>query len=423
MLAERAIDRSSRTNGVLKECQDAVGDGFDRHLRVRVLDGQDGELVAADPGHRVGRAHRADQTRSHFAQQFVARFVSLAVVQELEVVEIEVDDGHVRSGPRRALQRVLEPIVEQGAVGQSGDRVVQRVEVQLPFRAAPIGDVAQVDDHTADHGVGREVRGAHAEPAWRTVGVGRLQLGVLDDATRGPPAFQRLVGAIGVRGPQQLGGQHAPRHQVGSAEHRRQVRGVVEDAAVRVDHQHRVGRVLGQSGIEVGAAFQLLRLQVPGTNQARGPHGGEQHQQHRRDEQRDRVHLAADGERVELDRGRQRERHQGDQRAGTRRIRPPRRVKRARSLPVRAATRPTPVRWRRASSPRRASAGWCPPRRPVTTGSRTPATAARRCRRRGRRGRAAGGRTSPVRPRRAAPRRARDRRSTRCASRSRRCGR
>ena len=87
--------------------RDAVGD---RHRLVLVGEAvdQDPELVAAEAGDDVAGAQVRAQPRGDRAQQLVAGVVAEAVVDQLEVVEVEEDDPDRGAGDRRPLQR-LEP--------------------------------------------------------------------------------------------------------------------------------------------------------------------------------------------------------------------------------------------------------------------------------------------------------------------------
>ena len=68
--------------------QDPLGEGHDR-IGVVHVGAQDRELVAAEAGHRVGRAQDAAEPVPDGHQQLVARIVAEAVVDHLEVVEVE----------------------------------------------------------------------------------------------------------------------------------------------------------------------------------------------------------------------------------------------------------------------------------------------------------------------------------------------
>ena len=81
-------------------------------------------------------------------QELVAGGMAEGVVHGLEVVEIEQVDRHHLAAPD-AGERVLEPLVQQHAVGQVGQRVVQRHVHDLGLRAALLGDVLVRDDVAA----------------------------------------------------------------------------------------------------------------------------------------------------------------------------------------------------------------------------------------------------------------------------------
>jgi hypothetical protein len=82
---------------------------------------QESELVAAQARHRVDHPHRAPEPHREGDQQLVAEPVPEAVVDDLEAVEVEEEQGE--AGARRppaALQRHLQPVDEQRPVGQAG---------------------------------------------------------------------------------------------------------------------------------------------------------------------------------------------------------------------------------------------------------------------------------------------------------------
>jgi hypothetical protein len=58
---------------------------------------QEHELVAAQSGHRVGRADHPGQALRKGAQQVVTGLVAVGVVDQLEVVEVEEHEGHGRA--------------------------------------------------------------------------------------------------------------------------------------------------------------------------------------------------------------------------------------------------------------------------------------------------------------------------------------
>ena len=73
----------------------------ERHRGVGDVLDQDGELVSAEARGRVGRAHGLEQASGDLPQHLVARGVAEAVVDRLEVVEVEEDDRDARVLARR----------------------------------------------------------------------------------------------------------------------------------------------------------------------------------------------------------------------------------------------------------------------------------------------------------------------------------
>jgi hypothetical protein len=68
--------------------------------------------------------------------------VAQRVVDDLEAVEVEKDDGHPALAPARAAQRLAEAVEEQRAIGQPGEPVVQGAVGELQLGALALGDVA-----------------------------------------------------------------------------------------------------------------------------------------------------------------------------------------------------------------------------------------------------------------------------------------
>src|SRR5690606_20349505 len=76
---------------------------------------QHAELVSAEPRQRVAPADLRLQQRAELAQQLVAGAVAARIVDDLELVEIDVQDGVGRLARPGALQRPLEPALELAA--------------------------------------------------------------------------------------------------------------------------------------------------------------------------------------------------------------------------------------------------------------------------------------------------------------------
>jgi len=83
------------------------------------------ELVATEPGHVILRTQRALQPLRHFHQQTVADGMAVAIVDRLEVVQIQHAGGDQSLAALGAGDGALQMHVQRAAVGQSGERVVQ----------------------------------------------------------------------------------------------------------------------------------------------------------------------------------------------------------------------------------------------------------------------------------------------------------
>ena len=120
------VERARRARSAIASASCSLGD---------VL-AEDDELVAAEARDGVARAQRPRAARSrHGQQQLVAGVVAERVVDDLEVVEVEEEHARrsARSRPARASQCV-EAVEQQRAVGQPGERVVQRLVAHAPLR-------------------------------------------------------------------------------------------------------------------------------------------------------------------------------------------------------------------------------------------------------------------------------------------------
>ena len=143
--ADEVVDPAHRV-GLGEGGGDAVGDR-DRLVLVGEPVDEDAELIAAEAGDDVARPQVPAQARRHRSQQLVAGVVAHAVVDQLEVVEVEEEDPDRRAGDGAALERVVERVDEAEPVGQAGERVVQDAVAQ-----GLVGDVAL--DRVGEH-VGR----------------------------------------------------------------------------------------------------------------------------------------------------------------------------------------------------------------------------------------------------------------------------
>ena len=114
-----------RSNGSLQHADDPLGD-----LLRSALDQHD-ELVAAEAADRVGLAQDVADPGRDDAQQLVADRMAEGVVDALEAVEVDEHRGRLGAGVARVGEHLLGAIHDQRAVGEAGERVVQRLVAEL----------------------------------------------------------------------------------------------------------------------------------------------------------------------------------------------------------------------------------------------------------------------------------------------------
>jgi hypothetical protein len=78
-------------------------------------------------------------------QELVAGHVTQAVVDALEAVHIDEDQGVRLAVQGRPPQRLLEALHQQPAVRQAGQAVIEGVVVELVLEGFALGDVAKGD--------------------------------------------------------------------------------------------------------------------------------------------------------------------------------------------------------------------------------------------------------------------------------------
>jgi hypothetical protein len=159
--AQAGLDRDGAAVEAERLVQGVEHPAGDRRRRLGVGDPlqQHGELVATQAGRGVGRAQAALEPPGRGHQQLVAGGVAEAVVDVLEVVQVDEQDGQVPLA--RPSQGVLDPLGGQGAVGQAGQPVVERLVDELSLQLLAVGDVAGVQHQAADVGVLEQVGGHH----------------------------------------------------------------------------------------------------------------------------------------------------------------------------------------------------------------------------------------------------------------------
>ena len=122
----------------------AFADAFG--LESRDIVTHDDELVAADPRHRVAGTDRAGDSLGSETQERIAGAVTKRVVDDLELIDIEEHHAELGAAPARAGQSVEQAVVEQGAIWQTGERVVKGLVGKIVFHALAFGDVLELSE-------------------------------------------------------------------------------------------------------------------------------------------------------------------------------------------------------------------------------------------------------------------------------------
>ena len=91
------------------------------------------KLVATKTGQRVALAQRGFHALGQQNQQLVSGGVSMGVVDVFEAIQVQVHHRHRLAVPQALRQRLLQPVGQQHAVGQVGQRVIVSDVLQLPL--------------------------------------------------------------------------------------------------------------------------------------------------------------------------------------------------------------------------------------------------------------------------------------------------
>ena len=177
--------------------QEALGDRRHVVLARHVL-AQEAELVSAEACGGVTWPHRALQALAECHQQIVAGRAPVAVVDVLEVIEAEQDHADGRPVCAGALERTVEPVLEQCAIRQAGERVVHgqvpRLHLEgfsLDRASEHVGDglqkVSVIGREVACTAVGRGEQAPLRLAGGDRRGYGRRQVGWTRTETRDAP--------------------------------------------------------------------------------------------------------------------------------------------------------------------------------------------------------------------------------------------
>ena len=103
-----------------------------------LIEQQDYKLIAAQSDNRIRRAQASHHARGHFLQQFVADIVPEAVVDQLEIVEVDESNGHPPVVALRVENGLRQPVLEQAAVWQAGQGIMVRHETDAVLGLPPL---------------------------------------------------------------------------------------------------------------------------------------------------------------------------------------------------------------------------------------------------------------------------------------------
>ena len=147
-----AMFRVAELETLVQRREDLVAHRRGLLRRLAPLPGQrlqhDDELVATEPGHGVVLAHAAREDRGDLHEQPVALLMADGVVDRLEVVQVDEEQGAHRPVPRAARLCALQPLHQQPPVGQPGEEVEVGQLPHLGLHRLACGDVARrVEQH------------------------------------------------------------------------------------------------------------------------------------------------------------------------------------------------------------------------------------------------------------------------------------
>ena len=185
-------------SGSCSDFRDPPGHG----VRVEAFGQQHHELVAAEPGHGVVRPDAVAQPVGNLDQQLIGGRTAQHVVEALRVIQVQQQHIHrVRTAQRRG-----QALVEQGAVGQRGQRIAQHPGPELVIVLGKgRGHGSRVAEAGRRTGRRRCAAAARCRPAGdgacACMRTGRPPVPHAADRERDGPLFR-------TRRPRPVGGQH-----------------------------------------------------------------------------------------------------------------------------------------------------------------------------------------------------------------------
>ena len=220
------------------------------------------ELVAAEPGQGVAGPDRARDPAGHRAQQLVADRMAERVVDLLEAVEVEEEDRGQATFAAGMGQGLAEPVEQQGAVRQPGQRVVQGQPPDARLGRLALGQVLEhrdLGDDLARRGAHR--RGVDGGDAARPVAAFERDLPARSHLAARHRTGERPVEREAAVAP--IGGRRRPR-RLALTQNLAQMAVVEQDPARgRRDDEHACRQMLQHHLEEGRLAFDLLEQALP----------------------------------------------------------------------------------------------------------------------------------------------------------------
>ncbi len=125
---------------------------------------QHAELVSAQAGDGIARAHVPAQHLADAAQKLVAGQMSTGIVDDLELIQIHVTQNIFRVLFLNRLQHPGQPLLELASIFQPGERVVGSVIADLAHQLAGFRDVLAHDEDIAHPVLSHDHAGRLAHP-------------------------------------------------------------------------------------------------------------------------------------------------------------------------------------------------------------------------------------------------------------------
>ena len=110
---------------------------------------QRGEFVSAHPRNDVVGSHASLEHARHATEDLITGIVAQRIVDALEAIEIDIEDGHAFAVPVDPRQRRIQCLMKATSVEQASQRVGYRLGFQLHVETAHHGHIQGDDNHGA----------------------------------------------------------------------------------------------------------------------------------------------------------------------------------------------------------------------------------------------------------------------------------